>query len=289
MKRVLFVRNDNSNIRVILNKRRLSLKKIISLVIILFFILGCGEDKGKIRIWLVDAPPPQDVQHIYLTVIAVGVRNAEGKATTLQYDPYRVDIVELSGGLAATLTYNYRTGSYFADIEPGDYTSVLLALAQINSVVRDNVEDSLLISNDTIQYELEEDFTVIPNQNLTIIIDFDASKSINWESSPYELTPRFRIFESSIAGFVQGIVKDTSGDTLKYAICTAANALDTFTTLSDSTSSDTTNPHTYQLTIPEGTYNISVSAEGYTTADTTYTGVNVTRGSVLTGYNFTLE
>ncbi len=265
------------------------MKKIVSIVIILFLILGCGEDKGKIRIWLIDAPPPQDIQHIYLTIMGVAIRHAEGRTTTLVDYPFSYDIARLIGGKYTPLTYSPRYGEY-VEIEPGDYTSVLLALAQINSVVRDSVQDSLFIPEGTpISYELEEDFTVLPGQDITLVIDFDASKSINWESSPYELTPRFKIFERSIAGFLRGIVKDTSGDTVKYAICTAANALDTFTTLTDSTSQDTTNPYTYQLMIPKGTYNISVSAEGYTTADTTYTGVNVIRGSLLTGYNFTLE
>jgi hypothetical protein len=282
MKRISFIRNYNSNTRVIINKRRLSLKKIVSMAIILFFVLGCGEDKGKLRISLVDAPPPQDVQHIYLTIIAVGIRNAEGDATTLQDDPYTVDIVELTGGLSAPLTHNYQNGSSFVDIEPGDYTSVLLALAQINSVVRDSIQDSLLIPGNTITFELEEDFTVLPNQYLTIIIDFDASKSINWESSPYELTPHFKIFERSIAGFVKGIVKDVSEDTIKFALCMAANSLDTFTTLTNDTGA-------YLLIVPVDTYNISASAEGYTTADTIYQGVNVIGDSVLSGYNFTLE
>jgi hypothetical protein len=261
------------------------MKKITLILFVLFLILGCGEEKGKLRIWLIDAPPPQDVEHIYLTVMGVGIRDAGGEANTIQSDLYTVDIAELIGGYAASLTFNYRTGGYFVDVDPGDYTSVLLALAQINSVVKDSVQDSLLISGDEISYELEEEFAILPGEYFTIVVDFDASKSINWESEPYELTPSFRIFQSSIAGFIRGTVKaveDTSEVAVKFATLRAVSSTDSMTTLSDTEGN-------YSLFVPEGTYDVSVSAEGYTTSDTIYREVAVMRDSVLDDYNFTLE
>jgi len=263
-------------------------RKILFFVFTLFFLMGCGQEKGKLRIWLIDAPPPQGVEHIYLTVVGVGVRDSEGEAVTLQLDPYRVDIVGLIGGFAAPLTYNFSTGSYFVDVEPGDYTSVLLLLAEINSLVMegDSMADSLLIPEGVpIEYELEEDFTVLSGEYVTIVVDFDASKSINWGSEPYELIPSFRIFQSSTAGFVRGTVKaieDTSEVAVKFATLHAVGLTDSMTTLSDTAGK-------YSLFIPEGTYDVSVSAEGYTVFDTLYEGVVVNRDSVLDNYNFTLE
>ncbi|MBN1695801.1 DUF4382 domain-containing protein [candidate division WOR-3 bacterium] len=263
-------------------------REILFFIFILLFLMGCGQEKGKIRIWLIDAPPPQVVEHIYLTVVGVGIRNSEGDAITLQLDPYTVDIVGLMGGFAAPLTFNYSTGSYFVDVEPGDYTGVLLLLAEINSLVMegDSVADSLLIPEGVpIEYELDEAFTVLPGEYRTIIVDFDASKSINWYSEPYELIPSFRIFQSSTAGFIRGIVKtieDTSEVAVKFATLHAVSSTDTMTTLSDSTGK-------YSLFIPEGTYDVSVSAEGYTVFDTLYEGVVVNSDSVLDNYNFILE
>jgi hypothetical protein len=289
MRIALLICNQNSSVWFKLNKRRPSLKNFLLIFTIMFLILGCGEDKGFIRICLIDAPPPQDVEHIYLAVMTVGIRNAEGDPTTLVGYPYSYDIARLIGGRYTSLTYSPRYGEY-VEIDAGDYTRVLLLLSQINYTVRDGTYDTLLIPDGTpVIYELEQDFTVLPDQIITIVVDFDASKSINWESQPYELTPSFKTFPLSVAGFLRGIVKDTSGNIIKFAVCMAANAQDTFTTMSDSTSSDTTNPFSFQFTIPEGIYNISVSAEGYTTADTTYTDVNVIRDSLLNGYNFTLE
>ena len=259
------------------------MKKGALIVIILFFILGCGEEGGNIRVWLIDAPPPQDVEHIYITVMGVGIRDSEGVIATLQDDPYTVDVVGLVGGYAAALTYNYRTGGTFIDVEPGDYTGIFLLLAEINSVVRDSVQDSLLIPEDVpIAYELEENFTILPGEYFTIIVDFDASKSINWEAQPYELTPSFRIFQSSNAGFISGTVIDTTGNSVKFAVLQAVSSTDSMTVLSDSTGA-------YTFFIPGGSYDISVSADGYTISDTIYRGVVVSGDSILENYNFTLE
>ncbi len=264
------------------------IRKIVFFVFILFFVMGCGQEKGKLRIWLIDAPPPQEVEHIYLTVMGVGIRDVGGEVVTLQSDIYTVDIMKLIGGFAAPLTYSYSTGGYFVDVEPGDYTSVLLLLAEINSLVMegDSVADSLLIPEGVpIAYELEEDFTVLPGEYLTIVVDFDASKSINWDSEPYELIPSFRIFQTSTAGFIRGTVKtieDTSEVAIKFATLHAVSSIDSMTTLSDTAGN-------YSLFIPEGTYDVSVSAEGYTIADTIYREVLVIRDSLLDNYNFILE
>jgi hypothetical protein len=263
------------------------IKKIMFFVFILFFIMGCSEEKGKLRIWLTDAPPPQDVQHIYFTILGVGIRDEEGVATTIQNDIHQVDVIELAGGYAAPLTYDYFTGSSFIDVESGNYRSVLLWFAQVNSVVRsDTVIDSLLIPEEYYPFssELEEEFTILPGESRTIVIDFDASKSINWDGPPYELIPSFRIFQSSNAGFITGTVKtieDTSEVAVKYAALQAVSSTDSITTLSDSAGN-------YSFFIPEGTYDVSVLAEGYT-SDTIYRGLVVVRDSLLDSCNFTLE
>lgn len=265
------------------------MKKIVFFVFVLFFLMGCGEEKGNLRIWLIDAPPPQNVEHIYLVILRVSVRNAEGEVVSLQEDIHRIDILQLAGGYAAPLTYNYSNGSAFVDVDPGDYTSVLLFVAQINSVLMegDSIADSLLIPEEyyPFEFELEQDFTILSGDYETLVIDFDAVKSINWQTQPYELIPHFRIFEGSNAGFIRGAVRDTAGAFVKLAAVQAVSLTDTMVTLS--VDLDTT--YSYCLMIPEGTYDISASAAGYTISDTTYEGVVVNRDSVLDGYNFTLE
>jgi hypothetical protein len=273
------------------------IKKIVFSILILFFVAGCGEEKGKLRVWLTDAPPPQDVENIYLTVLLVGIVDLDNEVATISSELYgtTVDIVRLASGYAMPLTYNSNTGSSYADIAPGDYKSILLLLAQINSVVReDSFSDTLLIPYDStlsdstynpfrFELELENEFTILPGEYRTIVIDFDASKSINWETSPYELNPQFRIFASSDAGFIKGNVKALEDDSevpVKFAVLQAVNLNDTMTTLSDTAGG-------YLFFLPEGTYDLSVSAEGYV-SDTTYEGITVIRDSVLPDCDFML-
>ncbi len=266
------------------------MRKIVFFVFILLFIMSCGEEKSYLRIWLLDAPPPHDVENIYLTVLRVRVRNEAGEALIINQDIHTLDVLELIGGRAVSLTRNYRTGSPFVEVEPGYYRSVLLYLAQKNWVVRDSVQDSLLIPvppDSIFEYELNEDFTIFPGERHTIVIDFDASKSINWETSPYELNPHFRIFEASEAGFMRGSVKDASGSYANFATVYASSSESSDTMSALSTNLDTT--FSYCLMLPEGIYNISASAEGYTSSDTVYENVVVNSGSVLENYDFTLE
>jgi len=264
------------------------IRKIVFFVFILLFVMDCGEEKGYLKIWLIDAPPPQDTEHIYLTIVRIRLRDEAGNVSTIEQNIHTIDVLDLIGGIAAPLTYNYRTMDYFIEVEPGNYNSVLLLLAEINYVVRgdDSLEDSLLIpADEPIEYELYEDFTILPGEDLTIVVDFDASKSINWESYPYELTPHFRIFQSSDAGFIRGKVKDISGAAVKFATVQAVSSTDTMTALS--VDLDTT--YSYCLIVPEGTYDISASADGYIISDTIYNGVNVVVDSILEGFDFTLE
>lgn len=261
------------------------MRKVILIITVLFLIIGCGEDQGKLRILITDAPPPQNVEHIYLTILGVGIRNAAGDAITLQSDYYTVDIVRLTGGYSTSLTYNYSTGGSFVEVEPGDYTSVLIAINNLNSIETDSTQDTLLIPEGTsISYELEKDFTVSSNELVTLIVDFDASKSINWESTPYELTPVFRIYESDEAGYLLGTVKtiidDTTETAAKFAVLKAINEADTFTQLTDTAGK-------FSLSLPEDTYTISAHVEGYE-SDTIYEEVTIMRDSVLEDYNFLL-
>jgi len=67
------------------------------------------------------------------------------------------------------------------------------------------------------------------------------------------------------------------------------NALVEAITQNDTTSTVTDSTGAYKLILLEGAYDLTASAEGYTSADTTYTGVEVNAGANLAGYNFILQ
>ncbi len=258
------------------------MKKSALVAFILFFILSCGKEKASIMVWIKDAPPPQDVQHIYLTVYGLAVKSTEGDTTVLEDYPYTFDVIGLTGGFYTSLTYNIKTGESFIDIEPGDYTDIIIGFARNHYLVRDTT-GALIIPSDQPQiYELNHPFSLSANDNIILVIDLDASKSINWVSVPYEFTPSLTIFESTAAGYIGGTVRDSSGTAIRLALCEAANSTDTLTTWTNSNGR-------YVFMLPVGTYDISASAEGYTISDTTYEGITVILNSVLDSHNFILE
>lgn len=250
------------------------MKKSILIIIILVFFIGCeSESEGGIIIMAIDAPPPQDLEHIYLTVNEVRVKNSEGEWRTLNdYLPYTYDILRLVNGVSALLCYE--------TLEPGHYTDVLIEIADTNYMYIDGVQYLLILSSDSkTGIELSQEFSVVEKEYTNLLVDFEVSNSIDWTSEPYQLSPKFRIYEIAQAGSVAGTVKDTSDTSIPNVLCMATTPIDTFTTLTE-------NSGEYMLILMEGNYDISVSAEGYTTSDTVYAGVVVNTDSNLTGYDF---
>jgi hypothetical protein len=253
------------------------MKKTLLILIILVFFIGCDSDsKGRILIVAVDAPPPQDLEHIYLTVNEVRVKNSDGRWIAVNdYLPFEIDILRLVNGVSAILCYE--------NIEPGHYTDVLIELADTNYMYIDGDQYLLIVSSDAkAGVVLSQEFTVVKDESAELLVDFEVSNSIDWTSEPYKLNPTFRIYEVAQYGSVAGTVKDTSDVGIQNALCMATTLTDTLTTLTDSDGE-------YILFLMEGAYDISVSAEGYTTSDTVYAGVYVDAGSNLTGYNFICE
>jgi ribosomal protein S11 len=96
------------------------------------------------------------------------------------------------------------------------------------------------------------------------------------------MTPEFRAFKKVLSGAVSGTVKDIAAVAIPNALIEAITTNDTASTVTDSTGA-------YKFILLEGTYDLKASADGYTTVDTAYTGVEVNAGENLTGYNFILQ
>lgn len=251
------------------------MKKSILILIILIFVASCdtGPKEGLIRIRIIDAPPPQDLENIYLKINEVRVLNSEGDWIVLNdYLPYRYDMLRLVNGVSAILCYE--------SLEAGDYTDILIDLDDTNEIVIDGEDYPLIVSSSAkTEVQLNQEFTLLKDNYVDILVDFEVSKSIDWTSEPYRLSPVFRIFETYQVGTLSGTVKDTSDTGIPNVLCMATTPTDTLSTLTGSTGE-------YMLILLEGNYDISVSAEGYTTSDTVYTGVAVNADSNLTGYDF---
>ena len=255
------------------------LKSLSMVLLFTFLFLGCEDDvssgSGTFRIEVFDSPPPDSVESIFLTITEVSVHRAGGEWDTLSQPEVTLDFLELINGVTASLVDE--------PLESGDYTQLRLVVADSNTVVIDGVSYPLKVpSGAETGVKLNLNFTVEDDEIIEIMVDFDASKSITWTPGNYKLQPVFKVFKKVLSGTVAGSVKDISGTGIVNAVVTATGSNDDVSTVTDDTGA-------YKLILLEGSYSIGASADGFTGADITYTGVQVQAESNLTGFDFILN
>lgn len=252
------------------------MKKLL-LLVILALIMGCEKEPGdgRLKIEVYDNPPPVDAEHIYIEITEVSVHSSDEGWQTLVQSPATYDFLKLVNGVTAVLCD--------VPLEPGHYTQIRLVVADTSEVIINNISYPLVVpSGVETGVKLSLAFDVEEDELIEILVDFDASKSITWSHPNYLLRPAFRAFKKVLSGTVSGTIKDTAGVGIPNALVEAMSGSHTSSTITDSLGA-------YKLVLIEGTYNLEASADGYTTADTTYTGVVVKAGEHLTGYDFVLE
>lgn len=255
---------------------------IFFLVITLALVAGCSKGTeeeatgyGRIKVEAFDAPPPSDVEHIYLTITEVAVHSSDKGWVTLAEPNESYDFLELISGATAALADT--------TLEPGHYTQMRLVLADTNEVVVNGELHPLIVpSGEQTGIKLNLDLYVEEDEIVEVLVDFDASKSIIWTPNNYRLHPTFKAFKKVISGTVAGNVQDAAGEGIPNALVEAAVSNSTSSTVTDSSGA-------YKLILVEGTYDLKASAEDYTSADTTYTEVEVNAGDDLIGYDFILQ
>ena len=259
------------------------LKSLTAASLFTLLFLGCDgagdgdvtSGTGTFKIEVFDSPPPDSVENIFITLKEVSVHKAGGGWDTLSQPEVTLDFLELINGVTASLVDE--------PLESGDYTQMRLVVADSNTVVINGESYPLKIpSGEQTGIKLNLNFTVLDDEIIEVMVDFDASKSITWTPGNYKLSPVFKVFKKVLSGTVAGSVNDSSGTSLVNAVVTATGSSDDVSTVTDSTGA-------YKLILPEDSYSIEASADGFAGADTTYTGVQVQAGSNLTGFDFTLN
>jgi hypothetical protein len=251
---------------------------------LLLVIFGCDGSTdsrtaiGRISVEAFDTPPPGDLEALNLTITQVSAHHTESGWIVLAEPDSTYDFLQLINGVTATLAT--------ADVPVGKYTQMRLVVADSNEVVVGGVSYPLVVPSGTESgVKLKLNFTVEEDQLVEIYVDFDASRAINWNPDPYHLHPTFKAFMKVLSVKVSGVVGDDLGEPIENALVEAVSSDDdTTATLTDALGA-------YTLILPEGMYDISASAAGYTTADIAYTDVEVdpTLATELTGYNFVLS
>ena len=256
----------------------------------ILLLMGCESSdegdlgSGTVMIQAFDAPFQGDVEHIFLHILEVSVHKAvadSGSDTTASWivlsdADTTIDFLELVNGQVATLLEE--------ELEAGHYSQLRLLLGDSSAIVVDGVSHELKVpSGSQSGVKLRLGFSVDPDEIVEIYLDFDASRSINKHPNQdrYSMRPTFKVFRSVVSGTIAGTVLDTSGAGLDDVVVNAIAGEDTTTTLTDADGG-------YQFILLAGDYELSADAFELT-ADTIYTAVNLTSGSNLTGYDFTME
>lgn len=255
-------------------------------VLMAFYFLGCtagitdvnssNQGTGSIKITGFDSPPPRDVQHIYLNITEISVHSSEQGWVTLSIAPQTIDFLQLVNGVTKVLADT--------SLPAGHYQQMRLTLANDNEVVVGGSIFPLRIpSGQETGIKINLDFTVEQDQLVEIFVDFDASRSVDWVPGQdgYVLHPVFKSFFEVISGTVSGVVTDQDGNPIPNALVEAAGPADTYATLTGADG-------LYFLVLPEGTYNVSASADSFTSANTSYQNLSVVAGQDVPNIDFVL-
>ncbi|MFC4740480.1 DUF4382 domain-containing protein [Flavobacterium ponti] len=184
------------------------MKKTFLLLTLLFsslvIMVSCSDDDNSnaesyaYSVRLTDAPGPYDA--VYIDVQGVEVIGNNGVAVNLATQTGIYDLLELSSGVETTLSNDVITAS--------KVNQVRLILGTENSVVVDGVSYPLdTPSAQQSGLKLQVNQTLDANTQNSILIDFDANKSIVVNGNgTYTLKPVLRTIDLSTTGTIEGSI-----------------------------------------------------------------------------------
>lgn len=250
-------------------------------------LLRCGEDTlaggasetgnasvGMLRVETYDAPPPVDVEHVYLQFTSIDARHADSGWQAARGAPLQVDYIGLINGRTALLTETA--------LPLGAYTMLRVELDSIGNQVTVGGRTYPLIvpSGESRGVQVKTDFT-LNETGCTVYLDFDIAQSISWNNgNDYRLQPVFKAAPANSCGRIRGTVRDTGSQPVGKAVVQARSTTRTHTTLSDHDGE-----YTLILAVDEQ-YTLSCMSAASGTGDTSYAVVSVVAGETSGGYDF---
>jgi hypothetical protein len=192
---------------------------VFSLLIVLLAcitIISCTDDSTtttKLNVLLVDAPASYDEVNVEVLSVAInyGGENEEEGWSELPTESGIYNLLELTSGNEAILVSN--------EVPSGSISQIRLILGDNNSVVVDGEEYDLKTPSAqqsgvklSINQEFEEGF------DYTIVLDFDASRSIVANPVKYILKPVIRASMQALNGAIDGTIDPNEEGAKIYAI-----------------------------------------------------------------------
>jgi len=241
---------------------------------VLALVIGCSEDEvsntgstdpGHMTITMVDSPADYDA--VYIHVIGVEAHQASSDSNSgwisIASNPGIYDLITLRNGVEAVIADS--------SLPAGHYTQVRLLLGDSNTVVVDGVEHPLEVpSGSQSGLKLNHEFTIEPNVVYSLMLDFDAEKSIvETGNGTYMLKPVIRLVPTQSSGTISGTVLPVESQSVASVIA----GVDTL-----SAYADTSSGYFKLMAVPAGTYSLMIvpAVMGY--QDTALDGVTVVAG-----------
>jgi hypothetical protein len=234
--------------------------KLLAGLLLALVVSGCQgqlSGQGRLRILLTDAPA--DAKHVYVTVSEVQAHREGYAWETVVDTPQTFDLLTLRNGAEAVLGDRA--------LPPGSYTQLRLVVSQASIVLEENGVDTtypvFVPSGVQSGIKLNLQFEVRPTEITTLLLDFDAARSIV-ETPPgshnYLLKPVIRGVAKVISGSISGrVVAAGSGSPLSATV----TVLDAANTEVASTLTDPATGAFKVVALVEGSYRVRVAAEGY--------------------------
>jgi Domain of unknown function (DUF4382)/Carboxypeptidase regulatory-like domain len=266
---------------------------LIAIVLGIAFMISCNsedganipEGKGKVNIYLTDAPfPIHLVAQTFVTIDKVEIRK-QGTDTTdasfidLTVEPMEINLLDLSNGVTEQLAS--------VELEAGSYDMIRMHVTDSKVILTDGSEFELKVpsgSSSGLKIKIEPALEIGNGETADVLLDFDVSKSFvakgNWKGGKingFNFKPVVRCVLLGRAGRIEGTVVDTAGVGLENASVKVWLPLEQTEIDSLITSTFTESDGKYKVIgLLSGTYYLTTELEGFVT-DTIW-DVSVTEG-----------
>lgn len=264
--------------------RKFGLFATMLIVSSILILTGCNKDendipagKSRLNILLTDSPFPIDlVSKTTVTIDKVEIRQKMESSVNADDDSFivlsnqemQIDLLVLTNGITEEIASS--------DLEAGHYDMIRLHVVDATVELKDGSTFDLKIpsgSSSGLKIKIDPEINLSEGQTYDVLLDFDVSRSfvakgnINGEIHGFNFKPVIRGVFLGAAGRIEGNVTDTTSIALENAMVKAW-LKEEGTEVNDSSiyiiSSFTDISGDYKLIgLPEGTYNIICSSEGY--------------------------
>lgn len=197
---------------------KMKIKKLMYLLAFtgLFGLLSCSSNDGfqsTLHVKLVDAPADYEAVNIEVLSVSInyGSENEESGWTDLETNSGIYNLLDLTAGNEVLLVSN--------EVPSATISQIRLLLGDNNSVVVDGEIFSLKTPSGQqsgVKLNLQQSFE--EGIDYTILLDFDAAKSVVDNPVKYILKPVIRASMEALNGAIKGMVNPSDANAVIYAI-----------------------------------------------------------------------